>query len=410
MNTPNTDGKRLWQSLMDMAEIGATPAGGCNRQSLTPEDVEGRLLFSRWCEEAGCELRTDAIGNLFARRPGTDPDAPPILIGSHLDTQPTGGKFDGVYGVLAGLEVVRTLNDLALDTRSPVDVAVWTNEEGVRFAPAMMGSGVWAGEFDLESTRAITDKTGTTVAEALERAGADGAEPAKPFPVKAAFEIHIEQGPILEAEATQIGIVTGVQGIRWYDLVLTGDACHAGPTPMESRRDPVRVFGDFVGRAYAIATDAAPWGRITFGDLSVSPGSRNTVPHTLTASIDIRHPDQTILNDMDARLRALVAELNSERVGIALTEIWHSPAVAFDPGCIEAVRLASANLGRSAMEIVSGAGHDSVYVSKVAPTGMIFIPCKDGLSHNEAESVTPADVAAGCDVLLGAVLSMDGAD
>jgi len=395
---------------MEMAAIGATPAGGCNRQTLTPEDAEGRALFGRWCEAAGCEVRTDAIGNLFARRPGTDSEAPAILIGSHLDTQPTGGRFDGVYGVLAGLEVVRTLNDLSLDTRSPVDIAVWTNEEGVRFAPAMMGSGVWAGEFDLEETYRITDRTGVEVRDALLAAGALGEQAAEPFPVKGALEIHIEQGPILEAREKQIGVVTGVQGIRWYDLTFTGDACHAGPTPMESRRDPVRILGPFLSRAYAIAEQNGPWGRITFGDLNIGPGSRNTVPETLTISIDIRHPDQAILDGMDAELRSLVQELNSAAVPMTLSEIWHSPAVSFHPDCIDAVRASAANLSCDAMEIVSGAGHDSVYVSRVAPTAMIFIPCKDGLSHNEAESAKEEDVKVGCDVLLGAVLALDVMD
>ena len=407
LNIPTTNGPRLWASLMEMAEIGATPAGGCNRQALTAEDAQGRALFTRWCEAAGCEVRSDAIGNLFARRPGRDTAAPAILVGSHLDTQPTGGKYDGVYGVLAGLEVIRTLNDLDLTTRSPVDVAVWTNEEGVRFAPAMMGSGVWAGEFDLEETYGKTDKGGVSVRDALLTARALGQEPAVPFPVKGAIEVHIEQGPILEAEEKQIGIVTGVQGIRWYDLQLTGDACHAGPTPMNVRRDPIRVLAEFLGRAYDIAEETAPSGRITFGDLTVLPGSRNTVPQSASVSIDMRHPEQAVLDAMDGRLRALVNEIDSVEVPLDLTEIWHSPAVEFDQRCIDAVRLSAGKLGCASMEMVSGAGHDSVYVSRVAPTAMIFIPCKDGLSHNEAESVTEWDVTVGCDALLGAVLALD---
>jgi N-carbamoyl-L-amino-acid hydrolase len=410
MNVPRCNSERLWQTLMDMARIGATPAGGCNRQTLTEEDRQGRELFVEWCEAAGCEVRTDAIGNLFARRPGTDPDAPSILVGSHLDTQPTGGKYDGVYGVLAGLEVVRSLNDLGVATRSPVDVAVWTNEEGVRFAPAMMGSGVWAGEFDLAATHAIEDRNGVSVADALKNIGALGDEPAAPFPVKGALEIHIEQGPILEAEGRQIGVVTGVQGIRWYDLTFTGDACHAGPTPMEARRDPMAALRDFLSRAYDIALDNAPWGRITFGDLTVSPGSRNTVPESVRLAIDIRHPEQATLDAMDARLRELAAQLNDGRISTELADVWHSPAVDFDPACIDAVRSTADRLERPAMDMVSGAGHDSVYVSRVAPTAMIFIPCKDGLSHNEAESATREDVGAGCDVLLGAVLELDARD
>jgi N-carbamoyl-L-amino-acid hydrolase len=395
---------------MEMAQIGATPAGGCNRQALTAEDGEGRRLFQRWCIEAGCEIRSDAIGNLFARRPGTDPDAPAILIGSHLDTQPTGGKFDGVYGVLAGLEVVRTLNELTLTTTAPIDVVAWTNEEGARFPPAMMGSGVWAGEFDLEEIYRTTDKAGVTIHDALVSIDALGAEKAAPVPVKGAFEIHIEQGPILEAEKHDIGIVTGVQGIRWYDLTLTGTAYHAGPTPMEARRDPFMVLGGFLQRAYQLAADAAPWGRITFGDMRVEPGSRNTVPERVTVTVDIRHPDQATLDDMDARLRDLVGTLDADRAEVVLDEIWHSPAVTFHERCINAVRAAVEPLDVRAMEMVSGAGHDSVYVSRVAPTSMIFIPCRDGLSHNEAEYAAPGDIAMGCDVLLGAVLALDAED
>jgi len=391
-----------------MAEIGTTPGGGCNRQALTEADGEARALFRRWCKAAGYPVRVDAIGNSFARRPGSDDAAPPILIGSHLDTQPRGGRFDGAYGVLAGLEVLRSLDDLGITTRSPIELVSWTNEEGARFAPAMMGSGVWAGEFDLEATYAVTDREGVTVRQALESIGQLGETPAEPFPVKGALEIHIEQGPVLETEARQIGVVTGVQGIRWYDLVLSGSACHAGPTPMEDRRDPVRPLGALLDAAYALAEDTAPWGRVTFGDLRAEPGSRNTVPERLTVTLDLRHPDQAALDSMHERLRALIAQHDSSRVAVTLTEVWSSPAVVFDPGCIEAVHRSVERLGYYAsMEIVSGAGHDSVYVSRVAPASMIFIPCRGGLSHNEAEYASPEDVAAGGNVLLRAVLELD---
>lgn len=408
-NERSVNGERLWSSLMAMAEIGVTPAGGSNRQALTEADRQGRRLFREWAEAAGCQVHVDAIGNLFATRPGTDPGAAPILIGSHLDTQPTGGRFDGVYGVLAGLEVVRSLNDLGLQTRSPLIVASWTNEEGARFAPAMMGSGVWAGEFDLEETYATRDRDGQTVREALLEIDALGAEPAAPFSLKGAIELHIEQGPILEQAGDEIGIVTGVQGIRWYDLTLTGMPCHAGPTPMEGRRDPVQLLPELLPRIYRLATDNAPWGRATLGELASQPGSRNTVPETIRLSIDLRHPDEATLESMHQALEALVCELSSEAVDIELSEIWHSPAVAFDQGVLNAIRNAVKITGNPAQEMVSGAGHDSVYLSRVAPTAMIFIPCQDGLSHNEAEYASPEDVTAGCNVLLNAVLSLDAA-
>jgi N-carbamoyl-L-amino-acid hydrolase len=408
-NERSVNGDRLWASLMEMAEIGATSAGGCNRQALTEEDRAGRSLFGRWAAEAGCDIRVDAIGNLFATRPGSDPEARPILIGSHLDTQPTGGKFDGVYGVLAGLEVVRSLNDLSLLTRSPLIVASWTNEEGARFPPAMMGSGVWAGALDLEASYRTTDKSGQTVKEALSDIDALGEAAATAFPLKGTLELHIEQGPILEQTGNTIGIVTGVQGIRWYDLVLTGKPCHAGPTPMEGRQDPVQVLPALLPRIFELAGNHAPWGRATVGDLVTEPGSRNTVPERIRLSVDIRHPDQAMLDAMHAGLEQLTIELNDDQVSVALEEIWHSPAIRFDTDVLDAIRKAVDTTGLPAMEMVSGAGHDAVYVSRVAPTAMIFIPCQDGLSHNEAEYATPGDISAGCNVLLNAVLALDAA-
>lgn len=401
------DGVRLWERLMEMAQIGATPAGGCNRQALTEEDRQGRDLFSAWAESAGCRVHVDAIGNLFATRPGSSPEATPILIGSHLDTQPTGGRFDGVYGVLAGLEVISTLNDRGIETRSPLIIASWTNEEGARFAPAMMGSGVWAGEFDLEETYQTSDRSGQSVRTALMAIDALGAAPAAPFSLKGAIELHIEQGPILEQSGNDIGVVTGVQGIRWYDLRLIGMPCHAGPTPMEGRRDPAQRLPDLLPQIYRLATENAPWGRATIGDLVSRPGSRNTVPECIQLSIDLRHPDQGVLDGMHARLQELVAELSSDKVEIRLDEVWHSPAVAFDPGVLDVIRQAVEITGHRSMEMVSGAGHDSVYISAVAPTAMIFIPCQDGLSHNEAEYASPEHITAGCNVLLNAVLSLD---
>lgn len=403
------NGQRLWDSLMEMARIGATGRGGCNRQALTDEDRQGRDLFVSWCKAAGCGISIDEMGNIFARRPGIDDSLPPVITGSHLDTQPTGGKFDGVYGVLAGLEVMRTLQDAGVATRAPLEVVVWTNEEGARFAPAMVGSGVWAGEMSRDEIYAITDKSGKSFGEELERIGYKGDLPARPKPVRAAFEAHIEQGPILEAEQLQIGVLTGVQGCRWYDLVIVGQPVHAGPTPMEVRRDPFMAALPILQYCYDLAASHAPWGRATFGDIRAEPGSRNTVPEKLVVSVDLRHPDPAVLDDMDRQFRDFVEETClHKRLDGLVEELWHMPVTVFDRDCVEAVRSATRELGYSHMEMVSGAGHDSLYVAKVAPTSMIFVPCEDGISHNEAENARPEDLEAGCNVLLQAMLKMAG--
>lgn len=395
---------RLWESLMTMASIGATAKGGCNRQALTAKDKEGRDLFINWCQEAGCSVRVDQMGNIFARREGQE-DKPPVVTGSHLDTQPTGGKFDGVYGVLAGLEVIRTLNDQEIETSAPIEVIVWTNEEGARFSPAMIGSGVWAGEFALEDAHQIADKEGKTIGSELARIGYLGDADATSFPIHAAFEVHIEQGPILEEEGLQIGVVSGVQGMRWYDLILEGQSCHAGPTPMNSRRDPFRGLIKIVDKLYALAAEHAPWARVTFGDIRAEPGARNTVPEKLILSVDLRHPQQQILDQMDTSFREIVTSV-TEEFGLSgnIREEWDSPAVTFDENCVDAVRAAVDTLGYPSMDMFSGAGHDSVYVSRVAPTSMIFIPCEGGLSHNEEENASQADLEAGGNVLLYAIL------
>ena len=401
------NGQRLWDSLMVMAEIGATERGGCNRQALTDEDKLGRDLFANWCREAGCTVSVDEMGNMFARRPGSNTDAPPVITGSHLDTQPTGGKFDGVYGVLAGLEVLRTLEEAGIETDAPLEVVVWTNEEGARFAPAMVGSGVWASEMQRDEVYAIEDKAGKRFGEELERIGYRGDLPAKPRPIRAAFEAHIEQGPILEAEALQIGILTGVQGARWYDLIIEGQPVHAGPTPMEGRRDPFRGVLPILEYCYELAEKYAPWGRATFGDIKAEPGSRNTVPERLIVNVDLRHPDPAVLDEMDRLFRTFVAKAcEAKKLQGRVEELWHMPVTEFDPNCVDAVRRATAELGYSSMEMVSGAGHDALYVAKVAPTSMIFVPCKDGVSHNEAEDVKSEDLEAGCNVLLHAMLRM----
>lgn len=401
------DRDRLWAGLMEMAKIGATPRGGCNRQAATPEDGRGRDLYVRWCREAGLEVSVDGIGNIFARRAGRNDTLAPVIAGSHLDTQPTGGKFDGVYGVLAGLEVMRSLNDHDLRTEAPLEVVVWTNEEGSRFAPAMVGSGVWAGVYDLDFAYARTDKDGITQGEALEQIGYRGETPARARPLRAAFEAHIEQGPILEREGKCIGIVSGVQGMNWFDVVIHGEACHAGPTPMEGRRDPFRAVATIVSQLYEMIAEEQPWGRVTFGDMRVEPGSRNTVPERVVLSVDMRHPEQSVLDRLEARLRKIVGEICTRHdLGSEVREEWRAAAVEFDPGCVLAVKQAAEMLGYRAREMFSGAGHDSVHIASVAPAGMIFVPCEGGLSHNELENAVPHDLAAGCNVLLHAMLQM----
>lgn len=399
------NGDRLWDSLMEMARIGATPRGGVCRLALSELDGQGRDLFRRWCEEAGCEIRVDQVGNIFARRPGRNPQLPPVGTGSHLDSQPTGGKFDGVYGVLAGLEVLRTLNDHDVATEAPVEVVVWTNEEGARFAPAMVGSGAFAGVFDLDQVYGQRDRDGVSLGEALERIGYKGEEPLGRHPLGAFFEVHIEQGPILEAADKTIGIVQGVQGIRWYDVRVVGAESHAGPTPMARRRDALAGAAEMLPRIYALASAHAPHGRATVGEFRIHPGSRNTVPGRAEFSVDMRHPDAEALAAMDGGLREAVSAVAARhQLEASVEQIWYAAPVRFHPECIRAVRKGAELTGYEAMEIVSGAGHDSVYVSRLAPTGMIFIPCKDGVSHNEEEDASREHVAAGCNVLLHAIL------
>lgn len=398
---------RLWQSLMEMATIGATALGGCNRQALTDLDKQGRDLFVQWCEQANCTIRIDAMGNIFARRAGSNNELPPVITGSHLDTQPTGGKFDGVYGVLAGLEVIRTLNDHNIVTECPVEVVVWTNEEGARFSPAMIGSGVWCGEFDLDYAYAREDVEHKTLGDELARIGYQGEHEAKAFAVTAAFEAHIEQGPILEAESLQIGVVTGIQGMNWYELTLHGQPCHAGPTPMEVRRDPFMSLHGILDQLYALAEANGPWARVTFGNITASPGSFNTVPETLKLAIDLRHPDQSVLDAMQTQMHSIInAAAEKHQVGVEIEQVWQSPAIAFNKDCIQAVDKATQALGYSHKQMVSGAGHDSAYISRVVPTSMIFVPCEDGISHNEAENASATDLAAGANVLLHAMLNM----
>ncbi len=408
MENLKIDGARLWDSLMEMARIGATEKGGVNRLALTDLDRDSRDLFTRWCEAAGCTVSVDAIGNMFARRPGRDDSLPPVMTGSHLDSQPTGGKFDGAYGVLAGLEVVRALNDAKVETDAPVEVVVWTNEEGSRFAPSMIGSGAFAGVFDLEESLAITDRDGNSMDGELNRIGYKG-EGCGGRPATAYFEAHIEQGPILEDRAKIIGIVSGAQGQRWYEITLTGRESHAGPTPMAVRRDALVGAAAIVTAVNKIGHDFQPGACATVGMIESRPNSRNVIPGEVFLTIDFRHPDDDRLAAMnDALQDAAEAAAEANTLELDFNQIWSCPATVFDADCVGAVRKGAEIGGYAQMDIVSGAGHDAVYMARVAPTGMIFVPCEDGISHNEIENATPDDIAAGCQVLLHAILDRAG--
>jgi N-carbamoyl-L-amino-acid hydrolase len=396
--------ERLWESLMAMAKIGATEKGGSKRLALTDLDRAGRDLFIRWCEAAGCTVTIDRMGNIFARRRGRRDDLPPVVTGSHLDTQPTGGKFDGVYGVLAGLEIIRTLDDLGYETEAPIEVVAWTNEEGARFAPAMVGSGVFAGVFSEDYAHRRTDADGKTMGEELQRIGYLGPERCGGRAFKAYFEAHIEQGPILEAEGKTIGVVAGIQGIGWFDVSFTGSESHAGTTPMARRHDALLGAARLIDRVNRIALEYPP-GVGTVGVIRATPGSRNTIPGHAYVSVDLRHPEDAALGRMTAALEAAVADIAAAQ-GLAgeCTEIWRSAPIHFDQGCVAAVRRAAEAAGYRHRDMTSGAGHDAGNVSRVAPTAMIFVPCAGGISHNEVESATPEDLAAGCNVLLRALV------
>jgi N-carbamoyl-L-amino-acid hydrolase len=399
------NGDRLWESLMELAKIGATEKGGVCRLALTDLDREARDLFVKWCKDAGCSVKVDKMGNIFARRPGRDDSLPPVMTGSHIDTQPTGGKFDGCYGVMAGLEVIRTLNDYNYETSAPVEVVVWTNEEGSRFAPAMVASGVFGGVFDLDYGLSRADVNGKTMGEELKRIGYAGTEEVGKRSVGAFFEAHIEQGPILEAEKKTIGVVEGVQGIRWYEANVTGMEAHAGPTPMERRKDALVATSEMVLAVNRIGMANLPNACATVGMLQNMPNSRNVIPGKVFFTVDFRHPDTKVLEKMGNELKAEVERIaKARKVDVDFKEIWYSPPVKFAPECVAAVAQASKDMGFDSRPIISGAGHDSVYLSRVAPTAMVFVPCKDGISHNEIEDAKKEDLAAGCDVLLRAMV------
>jgi N-carbamoyl-L-amino-acid hydrolase len=406
MRNLKVNGERLWASLMELARIGATEKGGVCRLAASDLDGAARRLFISWCEAAGCTVSIDRIGNIFARRPGRNPDLPPIVSGSHLDTQPTGGRFDGAYGVMAALEVVRSLNDLGYETEAPIEIVAWTNEEGSRFSPAMVGSGVFAGVFDLEYGLARPDNaTGVSLGAELARIGFAGSEPVGGRPVGAYFEAHIEQGPILEAAGLPIGVVTGAQGQRWYEITVTGQEAHAGPTPMPRRRDALVGAARMIDAVNRIGHAHAPYACATVGSLSLSPNSRNTIPGRVFFTVDFRHPDDAVLTAMDGELRAACsAAAATQNLEVEIAEFWYFPPTPFDPRLVAAVREAAAAQGYGHQDIVSGAGHDAVYMARVAPTAMVFVPCVGGISHNEIEDAKPEDLTAGCNVLFNAIL------
>nr|WP_314871652.1 Zn-dependent hydrolase [uncultured Pseudomonas sp.] len=402
----HVDSQRLWQSLMELARLGATAKGGVCRLALTDLDRQARDLFVQWCEAAGCTVSIDAVGNIFARRPGRNPSLAPVMTGSHIDTQPTGGKFDGCFGVMAGLEVIRTLNDLGVETEAPLEVVVWTNEEGSRFAPCMMGSGVFAGKFTLEETLAKTDAQGVSVGEALNAIGYAGPRAVLGHPVGAYFEAHIEQGPILEDQAKTIGVVLGALGQKWFDLTLRGVEAHAGPTPMHLRKDALVGAAAVVEAVNRTAHSHQPHACGTVGCLQAYPGSRNVIPGEVRMTLDFRHLEADQLQAMIGEVQAVIeATCAKHGLSFELTPTADFPALYFEKTCVEAVRSAAGSLGLSHMDIVSGAGHDAIFLAELGPAGMIFVPCENGISHNEIENATPEDLGAGCAVLLRAMLA-----
>lgn len=406
---PNVDGQRLWDSLMTLAAIGATPKGGVKRLTLTDLDRQGRDLVCDWLRAAGCDLSVDNIGNVYAvrRAMAAQPDAPPVAVGSHADTQPTGGKFDGAYGVLAGVEIVRSLNDAGIRTEKPVAVAIWTNEEGSRFTPVMMGSGVYAGAFSVEHCLGQTDREGVTVERALRDIGylGDASRPA----FSAYFEPHIEQGPILERESVTIGAVEGALGQRWFDVVVTGQDAHAGPTPIELRRDALLSAAQLIVEVRRIALESPHYARGTVGQLFVHPNSRNVIPGRVEFTVDLRNARDDTLNAMVEELKACAKRIGTaDGVQIDLKQVVYFPPCAFEPAFVAGIEASARTRGLSTRRLASGAGHDAVYVARTCPTAMIFVPCEGGISHNEIENAAPAHLEAGCNVLLDCVLQQAG--
>lgn len=402
---------RLWDSIMQLAEIGATDKGGVRRLALTALDGQARDLFIAWCEQAGMAIKVDRVGNIYARRAGRNPQALPVATGSHIDTQPSGGKFDGNYGVLAGLEIVRTLNELGVETEHPIEVCVWTNEEGSRFTPVMMGSGVWSGVFSSDYVLNREDLDGRRVEDELKSIGYLGADVLGPGAgkqgFKAYFEAHIEQGPVLEDANCPIGVVTGALGQRWFDVTISGMEAHAGPTPMRLRKDALLASSILVQKVNEIANSEQPTGRGTVGFIKVFPNSRNVIPGQVLLSVDFRHSDSEGLERMHKSLLEVLKSIEVQyKVAFDVKVVSEFEASYFDSACVDAVRQGAESNNLEYLEIVSGAAHDAVYISRRCPTGMIFIPCKDGISHNEIEDALPEHVEAGCNVLMRAILRL----
>ncbi len=403
------DSGRLWGAIHETATFGATAKGGVRRLTLGPEDKQVRDWFRDACEAAGLEVHVDALGSMYGLRKGRDMSKPPLGIGSHLDTQPTGGKYDGILGTLAALEVVRTLNDAGIETETPLCVINWTNEEGSRFAPAMMASATYAGEFTTEDIWSRTDAAGVTVKDALDAIGYRGATPVGAIRLGAFLELHIEQGPLLEAEGKTIGVVDRGQGIIWYDGRVTGFESHAGTTPMRLRRDALSALAELALAIERIALAQAPNAVATIGEVNIASPSRNVIPGEITFTLDVRSPDAGVMDALDRDIRAAVAEIAERRkVTITLDQIWRKPPTIFDTRLVDAVQAAATELGYGYRRITSGAGHDACNVAGVIPAAMIFVPCKDGISHNELEDATQADCSAGANVLLHAVLAVAG--
>jgi N-carbamoyl-L-amino-acid hydrolase len=400
---------RLWDSLMDMAKIGPGVAGGNNRQTLTDEDAEGRRVFQLWCEAEGMTMGLDKLGNMFAHREGTDPTLPPVMVGSHLDTQPTGGKYDGVLGVLAGLEIIRTLNDAGIKTKHPIEVVNWTNEEGARFSPPMMSSSVFAGMYTTEWVYDREDAEGKTVGEELARIGWLGDEEVGARKMAAFFELHIEQGPILEDESVDVGVVTHGQGLNWLQVTLTGKSSHTGSTPMPNRVNAGLGMARITQLVDEIAWSHAPLAVGAVGHCDIYPNSRNIIPGKVVFTIDFRHPTQAVIDDMEQRLREGAQKI-VDNIGLTMDieQAGKFDPVTFDEGCVSAVRRAAERLGYTHRDIVSGAGHDACLINRVAPTAMVMCPCVDGLSHNEAEEISKEWATAGTDVLFHAVVETAG--
>lgn len=403
------NGQRLWQSLMDLAQVGATDLGGNCRLALTAVDGEGRDLVVSWMKQAGLSVQVDQVGNIFGRREGRNPNLPPVMTGSHIDTQPTGGRFDGCYGVMAGLEIMRTLQEQGLQTEAPLELAIWTNEEGSRFVPVMMGSGVFVGKFPLATALDACDAQGKQVRDELLAIGYAGSLPVGGRPVGAYFEAHIEQGPILEKEEKVIGVVTGSLGLRWYDVNVTGMEMHAGPTPMSVRQDALFAATHLMQEVIHIANAHQPHGRGTVGVVQVHPGSRNVIPGRVHFTADLRHEDADTLAIMDQLWRQACAEAGPRfGVTVELKDVQHFPPTPFAKPLVDNIRHQAKRAGYTYMDIVTGAGHDAVYMADVAPTAMIFVPCKDGISHNEIEDAQPEHLEAGANVLLNAMLQAAG--